>query len=165
MYYELGKGPMTIYHHHLTLYKGYGSTLMSEVPEGYLPTSAETVEYLSTNTWRSGSQDVMMLTSRTLATMETATLPLSTPPPTLQTTVANSIPTDSVLPTLGLQDNLGGKCMHVSQPSKETYILCVCQSNKEAYRCLNQMHAEGILCYKVVNTDPCIVSVYISRTE
>ena len=86
---------------------------MSEVPEGYLPTSAESVEYLSTTTWRSGSQDVMMLTSQTLATMETATLPLSTPPPTLQTTVATSIPTDSVLPTLGLQDNLHGKCLPI----------------------------------------------------
>ena len=66
---------------------------------------------------------MMISTSQTQAAIETAALPLSTPPPTPQTTVAmssHSIPTASVLPTLGLQHNHG---------------------DKETYRCIYQMHA------------------------
>ena len=97
---------------------------MSEVPEGYVPTTAGNMEYHSITTWRSDSQNMMISTSQTLAAIETAALPLSTPPPTLQTTVAISshriIPAGSVLPTLGLQHNHAGK---------------------ETYRCIYQMHA------------------------
>jgi len=96
---------------------------MSEVPEGYVPTTAGNMEYHSITTWRSDSQNMMTSASQTLAAIQTAALPLSTPPPTPQTTVAMSshrIPASSVLPTLGLQHNDGGK---------------------ETYRCIYQMHA------------------------
>ena len=104
---------------------GYTSVSMSEVPEGYVPTTAGNMEHHSITTWRSDSQNMMISASQTLAAIETATLPLSTPTPTPQTTVAMSsyrIPAGSVLPTLGLQHNHAGK---------------------ETYRCIYRMHARS----------------------
>ena len=92
---------------------GYTSVSMSEVPEGYVPTTAGNMEHHSITTWRSDSQYVMISASQTLAAIETAALP-----PTLQTTVAMSshnIPTGSVLPTLGLQHNHAGKETYMYQ--------------------------------------------------
>ena len=100
----------------------------SEVPEGYVPTTAENMEYHSI----------------TLGAIQTAALLLSTPPPTLQTTVAmssHSIPTGSVLPTLVLQHNHAGK---------------------ETYRWINQMHARCSIKLQSCKHSPYnYVSVYL----
>jgi len=116
----------------------------SEVPEGYVPTTAGNMEYHSITTWRNDSQNIMISTSQTLAAIQTAALPLSTPPPTPQTTVAissHSIPTASVLPTLGLQHNHGGK---------------------ETYTWINQMHARSNIKLQTCKPGPySYLSVYL----